>query len=101
MKGDKGVTYFLACFWAILCAIGFLSFVRHLINEGDKMESLVLGTTTGVCALILAATPFGVIKYEKSPNLATLKKHEWLCTDSRLLSTGKAVYRQCIEYSRK
>lgn len=66
----------------------------------DPLELILAATIVATVLLVVA----GIYQHSQSPDLATLKKHEWQCTktSTHLMPVGKVIVprRQCNEYQR-
>ena len=99
------VFYILATMWSAGCIIaplwGAWSVWR---NDGHLLVALVITTLVLPLGVAGAVAPWAFIVQEQSPDLATLKKNEWVCTAShqQTVLIGRVVSQQtvCDQYSR-
>ncbi len=97
------ILYIFATMWAvgILALAGYFLFPLE-----DRLVKAVAVCFVVPIASFMIFVPFSVIHRKDSPILATLRKGEWSCTDSRVATSmvmvGKVMFprttRVCVEY---
>ena len=107
------LVYTLSVIWSIgLIALPVVA-IGWCVRENELFIGaglLFLGLP--LCAF-MAAIPWMIMDYDRSPTLATMKKSEWYCTASRTdtvmtpITTGNITvmtpqtYETCIQYMRR
>lgn len=94
--------------WAIGCIVIALLVLKWLWCEESPLISICVGLILTPLALLMAALPYLIYAQETSPDLATLKRNEWVCTATRTRTTYVLVNRtmtpiisnECITYNR-
>jgi len=83
--------YALSAMWAVGCFVLPLWGAWVFFREGDTAPALgVLFIVFPLCVL-MGAAPWAFIKQGASPDLATLKKNEWVCTEAHYVTTTTYV----------
>lgn len=97
--------------WSLGCALGVLALLKFYFEEGD-IAAIAFGLVGAVTGVILGLIPWAIYEDATSPDLTTLKKGEWVCTETRVVnsmmavSTGKTTTvvpttrSECINYGR-
>lgn len=96
------IIYTLSALWSIGCLALFLFILKQVVfpgyGEGPNWLGIVmvLGLALPIIVLI-GLLPWAYIEYDKSPDLATLKKAEWWCsvehpeTTTTYVQSGKVM----------
>lgn len=108
----SAVLYALAGLFTIGCVVGPLGCAVYVFRDGERMIAALIFFIVWPVACLLGALPWGLIADAKSPDLATLKKSDWICSASHPETTTTYVksgnvltpitsHRQvCDQYSR-
>ena len=99
----------LSVMFSLGCVGGTLFFGYYLWTDREKMFSLLIIFIGLPVACLVAALPWALLDRAGRPDLATLKKLEWHCTDSHqevtVVTTGRVVVpinqSVCDQYERK
>lgn len=103
----------LATLWSAFCFLAPLYGFINLWMENDKALSLLLLCIVWPLCIILAFIPWQFYIQEKSPDLVTLKKNEWFCSQQHsevttsMIMTGKVMvpvtttHEVCDQYNRR
>lgn len=84
--------YFLSALWSVGCVViplwaGF-SLVQDRCDRGLGISVLLVGFPLGC---LFAMAPWAFIADIQSPNLATLKKGQWVCSQSHQVTSTTYV----------
>jgi hypothetical protein len=102
----------LSGIWGIGCAVGLLVALWRTYNDGEYVIAALVFFLGGPLLALFAILPWAFIADSVSPTLDTLKKGEWVCTDSHTvvtsvpISTGHSTtfmpqsYKVCNTYTR-
>jgi hypothetical protein len=88
------IGYALATMWGVGCIGLPLWVVWAMWREGDRgpaIAILLLGLPLGALLALLAFLPWTLVKRDNSPNLATLKKSEWVCAEAHYVTSTTYV----------
>jgi hypothetical protein len=77
--------------WSIGCTIGLIGVIWITIDDRDYGLTALALFLGGPVAIIIGALPWMFLEDASSPNLATLKKGEWVCTNSHTVVTGVPI----------
>ena len=98
------ILYLLSALWSFGCIALPLYMVVTLWRDGDHILSVILAAIALPIAFLLGAVPWALIAEQASPDLAVLKREEWVCANSTTtyVIVGKvlAPTTRCIEYRR-
>ncbi|MEO0828843.1 MAG: hypothetical protein AAFY03_00080 [Pseudomonadota bacterium] len=107
------IVYVLSAMWSIgwvgFPIFGGIALLKDEFDRGMGFAVLLIGTPLGA---VFAVLPWEGIAAQSSPDLATLKKGEWACTQTKIVnsmmpvSNGKTTTMVpttssvCVQYSR-
>lgn len=103
----------LAAMWSLGCFFLPLKGVYHLWQDNETALCLALLLIGWPLCIVIGILPWMVYAENQSPDLATLKKNEWTCSQSHTVVTttmimaGKTMvpvvtsHQECDQYNKK
>lgn len=108
----EALIYGLSALWSLGCIGLSVWSIVWTLRENEWVMAAVAGFIGLPIAALLAIMPWAFIAQTQSPNLAVLKKNEWVCTETRTettmmpVATGRTttivptIHSVCIVYAR-
>ena len=106
------VVVFLCVMWAVGILTGAIILLKSGVEDFTRLGAAVMGCIGIPIAVLIAAMPMVYVMDQQSPDLAVLKKNEWMCSETRTetimmpVVSGNtttmvpSVQSVCIQYSR-
>lgn len=77
------VIVFLCVMWAVGILTGAIILLKTVVEDFTRLGAGVMGCIAIPIAVLIAALPMGYVMDQQSPDLAVLKKKEWMCSETR------------------